>query len=159
MDNRINRTLCILQRIAKCTRNGGPNDIQLQRYVEAMDHEGSGLTYPALVGLRKQSVEDAERMFSSTLLKFMEDKGYACEANYIRAVLGWRRACDERGLSELVRCRLNYRMLNYVLKELMPWYEQTYDFSLLEVNRYAEFCMSVLSSLTNQTTFSHVCLL
>lgn len=73
-----------------------------------MDHEGSGLTYPALVGLRKQSVEDAERMFSSTLLKFMEDKGYICEANYIRAVFGWRQACDERGLSELMRCRLNY---------------------------------------------------
>lgn len=121
-------------------RNGGPDEIQLERYVEALNHEGSGLTYPALVGLRKQSVEDAERMFSPKLLKFMEDKGYISEANYIRAVLGWRQACDERGLSELQRCRLNYRMLNYVLKELMPWYEQTYDFSLLEVNRYAKFC-------------------
>ena len=41
----------------------------LQQYVEAMDHEGSDLTYPALVGLRKQSMEDAEPIFSSTLLK------------------------------------------------------------------------------------------
>lgn len=47
-----------LQRIAKCTRNGGPASIQLERYVEALNHEESGLTYPALVGLRKQSVQD-----------------------------------------------------------------------------------------------------
>ena len=75
-------------------------------------------------------------MFSPSLLAFMEKKGYVCEADYIRAVLGWRQACDERGLSELKRCSLNYKMLNYILEELMPWYDQTYDFSLLEVNRY-----------------------
>ena len=44
--------------------------------------------------------------------------------------LGWRQACDERGLTELQRCYRNYRMLNYLLKELMPWYDCTYDFSL-----------------------------
>ena len=53
---------------------------------EALNHTESGLTYPALVGLRKQSVEDAERMFSPTLLAFMEKKGYVHEADYIRLV-------------------------------------------------------------------------
>ena len=69
------------------------------------------MTYPALVGSRKQSVEDAERLFSSSLLKFMEKKDYKYEAQYIRAIRGWRQACDQRGLSELERCRYNYNLL------------------------------------------------
>ena len=66
----------------------------------------------------------------------MERKKYNYEASYIRAVLGWREACDQRGLSELERCRRNYCMLNFMLDELLPWHNQVYDFSLLEVNRY-----------------------
>ena len=42
------------------TRAGGPDDLHLEYYVEALSDESSGLTYPALVGLRKQSVQDAE---------------------------------------------------------------------------------------------------
>ena len=103
--------------------------------MEALKDETSGLTYPALVGLRKQSVEDAERMFSLPLANFMEAKGYTAEAQYIRAVNGWRRATDERGLSQLERCRLNHKFLQYILDDLMPWHHSKYDFSLLEVNR------------------------
>lgn len=66
----------------------------------------------------------------------MKKKGYEAEVKYIEAVLGWRRACDERGLSELERCRYNYNFLSYILDELMPWHRTHYDFSLLEVNRY-----------------------
>ena len=95
----------------------------------------SGLTYPALVGSRKQSVEDAERLFSPSLVKFMQDKGYEYEAGYIGAVLGWRQACDLRGLSENDRTLRNYQMLTFLLEELMPWYKDSYDFSLMEVNR------------------------
>ena len=129
--------MIILQRIAKCTRNGGPSGIELEHYVEALEDESAGLTYAALVGLRKQSVHDAERLFSENLAKFMDRKGYKAEAKYIRAVNGWRRACDERGLSELQRCRLNYSFLSYVLDDLMPWHKDQCDFSLLEVNRLA----------------------
>ena len=96
----------------------------------------SGLTYPALVGSRKQSVQDAEGLFSPSLLKFMEDKGYQYEAAYIRAILGWRQACDLRGLSENDRTLRNYQMLTFLLEELMPWYKDSYDFSLMEVNRF-----------------------
>lgn len=78
---------------------------------------------------------DVERLFGSQLLAFMKEKQYVVEAEYIEAVLGWRRACDERGLSELQRCRYNYKFLNYILDELMPWHRVNYDFSLLEVNR------------------------
>ena len=37
------------------------------------------------------------------------------------------------------RCKFNYKFLNIVLEELMPWYKETYDFSLLEVNRYTSY--------------------
>ena len=63
----------------------------------------------------------------------MEKQGYTFEADYIRVVLNWRQACDERGLTELQRCRFNYQMYNYILDDLMPWHRQ-YDFSHLEVN-------------------------
>lgn len=124
------------QRIGTSTRRGGPDELRLERYVEALQDPTSGLTYPALTGQRKQSVTDVERLFGSDLLLFMKDKGYETEVKYIEAVLGWRRACDQRGLSELQRCRYNYNFLNYILDELMPWHETDYDFSLLEVNRY-----------------------
>lgn len=117
--------------------------MQLERYVEALHSSEARLTYPALVGSRKQSVEDAERLFSPDLLKYMEKKGYDIEAKYIRVVLGWRQACDKRGLSELERCRKNYEMLNYLLEDLMPWYTEQYDFSLLEVNRYIHYKITV----------------
>lgn len=103
--------------------------------MEALHDQEACLTYTALTGERKQSVSDAERLFSSSLLAFMERKGFTCEANYIRVVLNWRRACDERGLNELQRSHFNQKMLNYILEELMPWY-QHYDYSYLEVNRY-----------------------
>ncbi len=121
--------------MAKCTRNGGPDDIEVEHYMEALKDETSRLTYSALVGLRKQSVSDAERLFSLPLAHFMERKGYTAEANYIHAVNGWRRAADERGLSQLQRCRLNYKFLQYILDDLMPWHQSEYDFSLLEVNK------------------------
>ena len=65
----------------------------------------------------------------------MESKDYQFEANYIRVIMNWRRACDERGLSPLMRSRFNYELLNYLLDDLMPWHTKLYDFSLLEVNR------------------------
>ena len=127
--------------------------MQLEQYVEVIKSSNSGLTYPALVGSRKQSVEDAERMFSPSLLKFMENKGYQCEADYIHAVLGWREACDTRGISQLQRCKKNYKMLNFLLEELMPWATDSYDFSYLEVNRFVFLEIAIYSCLTG--LFSH----
>ncbi len=121
--------------MANCTREGGPDGINLERFVEALRDAKTGLTYPALVGMRKQSVQDAERMFSLPLADFMDGKGYTREAEYICVVNGWRRASDERGLSSLERCRLNYKLLNYILDDLMPWHHVNYDFSTMEVNR------------------------
>ena len=108
----------------------------MERYVEALSDPSSGLTYPALTGARKQSVVDAERLFSPKLAAFMYRKGYVYEAKYIDTIWNWRRACDERGLSELDRSHFNHEFLNLILDELIPWHRESYDFSLLEVNRY-----------------------
>lgn len=93
------------------------------------------MTYPALTGQRKQSVQDAEILFSEGVQLFMEKKNYEYEVKYIKAVRNWRRACDERGLSSLQRCRFNYELLQLMLDELMPWHNEQYDFSLMEANR------------------------
>ena len=111
--------------------------------MEALSDPSSGLTYPALTGARKQSVVDAERLFNPNLTAFMYQKGYHYEAKYTEAIWNWRRACDERGLTELQRCRFNHQFLNLNLEELMPWYKQTYDFSQLEVNRCVCVSLSV----------------
>ena len=49
------------KRMASHTRSGGPKQVKLQRFVEALDDPTSGLTCPALKGSRIQSVVDAER--------------------------------------------------------------------------------------------------
>ena len=89
------------------------------------------------VGIRKQSVEDVDRLFSNSLITWMENKLYTPEAEYLRVVHNWRRASDERGLSDDQRSQFNQEFLNYILDELMPYHrdEDVKDFSLLEVNR------------------------
>ena len=104
--------------------------------MEALSDASSGLSYPVLTGTRKQSVVDAENVFSPSLAEFMRRKGYEYEAVFIERICNWRQACDRRGLSELQRCHYNYNFLNLVLDELMPWHTERYDFSDLEVNRY-----------------------
>ena len=70
------------------------------------------------------------------MVSFMEKKGYTYEEKFITVICNWHRAHDERGLTELQRCRYNYGFLiNFILEEFMPWYSSHPDFSLLEVNR------------------------
>lgn len=107
----------------------------MERFTEALCDSSSGLTYPSLIGSRKQSVVDAEHLFNPQLSAFMRKKGYDTEAKYIETILNWRRAGDECGLSSLLRSKYNYNMLNMMLDELMPWHKQMYNFALLEVNR------------------------
>ena len=72
-----------------------------------------------------------QNSFSEGVEKFMSKY----EEIFVRTVRNWRRACDERGLSSLQPSKFNYQLLNLILDELMPWYTEQYDFSLLEVNR------------------------
>jgi hypothetical protein len=93
------------------------------------------LTHPALVGTRKQSIEDIERLFGEPLIAFMEKKQYKSEASYLRIVRNWRYAIDQRGLSDSQRQQFNKDFLKFVLDSLIPWHD-TLDLSSLEVNRY-----------------------
>ena len=105
--------------------------------MEAAEDPDTQLTYHALVGTRKQSVLDAERLLGSGVLTFMEKKGYTLEADYVRAIHNWRRACDQRGLSDSQRSKYNKDFFDYIFEDLMPWYSRdgVNDYSLLEVNR------------------------
>lgn len=108
----------------------------LERFVEALQDPDAHLTHPALTGVRKQSVQDVERLFGHTVIEFMESKGYAVEAKFLKVVRNWRRAIDERGLSEIQRQAFLQDFKMYVCEDLMPWYaEGLADFSLLDVNR------------------------
>lgn len=128
--------MCI-QRIGTSLRLGGPKEIRLERFVEALKDPTSGLTYPALVGSRKQSIEDIERLFGKPLIVFMEHKQYTAEAAYLRTIRNWRCAIDERGLTDSLRQQYNEELLLFVLDDLMPWHRTSgmRDFSLLEVNQ------------------------
>lgn len=94
------------------------------------------LTYAALTGKRSQSVEDVERLFSQRMIHFMEKMGYDSEARFLQVIRNWRRATDERGLSDEQRHTFNMDLLRFILDDLMPWHRQMLDYSLLEVNRY-----------------------
>lgn len=95
----------------------------------------SDLTQVSLQGLRKQSVEDAERLLSTSVARFFRSRGYVAEAEYVQIIADWHRANDERGLSQLERSRANYGLLNYLLDEWMPWHRDNYDFASIDINR------------------------
>lgn len=118
--------------------------------MEAVYDDEAKLSYHALIGSRKQSVSDVEQIFSSRVLDFFERKGYTIEAEYVRVIRNWRRACDERGLTDKERSKYNGDLLNYILDELMPWHadQGMEDFSLLEVNQYViSYFLQKLTSL------------
>ena len=103
--------------------------------MEALYDPDTNLTYPSLTGARKQSVSDVERLFSDQMESFMKRNGYAAEEVYIQVVRKWRRASDERGLSQEDRKKFNKAFYDYILDDLIPWHKEE-DLSSLEVNRY-----------------------
>jgi len=126
------------QRIGQSLRQGGHADIQLERFEEALHNPSAELTYTALSGIHKQSVENVERLFDESVINWMERKGYTTEAEYLHVIRNWRHSCDERGLTSTQHSQFNNNLLKYILDELMPWHTENglEDFSLLEVNRY-----------------------
>ena len=114
-----------------------------------MNDPTTGLTYPALSGIRKQSVEDVERLFGEGVIVFMEKYGYTPEAKYLRSVRNWRRSVDERGLPNSVRQDLGMEFLDFILEDLISGYLADHkDFRLLEVNRLVCICLKPFLTLT-----------
>lgn len=112
-----------------------PN-IGLERFIEALHSKDAGLTYPALTGARKQSVQDVERLFGLGVIEFMKQREYMDEYELRNVVRNWRRAIDERGLAEHQRQQFLQEFKDYICRDLMPWYGKgVKDFSKVEVNR------------------------
>ena len=129
----------LLKRIAHHIRDGGYEAFNYEAFSEVLADPLSALTHAALVGKRRQSVKDAERLLSYHVADSLQRHGYIDEANYVRIVAEWHESSDGRGLSQLQRCRFNYQMLNFILEEWMPWYDECYDFSTIDINRYSFF--------------------
>ena len=110
----------------------------MERFEEDVHDSTAGLTYTALSGIRKQSVEDVVRLLGEPLILWMKNKGYNAEADYLQVIHNWRHACDERGLTDDQRSKFNMALLDYILDDLMPSHKVDVlrDFSLLEVNQY-----------------------
>ena len=87
------------------------------------------------MGSRKQSVPDAERVPSFHMTRFMTRQGYVTEAEYLQHIAEWHEASDGRGITQLARCWANHKILNYILDDWMPWHKESYDFSLMDINR------------------------
>ena len=82
------------------TTTGSGDDVGLEKVVEALQDPSTGLTHPALTGVRKQSVQDVERIFSQGIIDFMKRNNYDAEAKYLSVVRNWRRAIGGEQLME-----------------------------------------------------------
>ena len=132
----------LLKRMAKHTRDGGNPDLHYEQFDEAMHNRSTSLTHVALVGSSKQSVPDAEKLLSFHVAKYFRDNNYTPEAEYVETIAQMHEASDGHGIPWLQRCRQNYRTLNYIFDEWIPWHKD-HDFSTLDINKYNSLYITV----------------
>lgn len=125
----------VLKRIAMCVRNGAVSGFDLRALVKCMHDPFTGLTYTALTGKRKQNVEDAEKLLSTTVANWLDSNNHNFEARFVHAIANWHKASDGRGLSEDTRSRYNNQMLDFLLEDWMPCFENNRDYSTIDINR------------------------
>ena len=137
----------IIKRIGFSTRKGGPKRLDMKCFDEALKDSSSGLTDAALRGDHKQSVREAEVLLSHHVAKSLKKLGFTEESRYVQTVANWHEAHDGRAIKtpgaantrcarQRARSKANYEMLAYLLDDFMPWHRQTYDFRLIDINRY-----------------------
>ena len=85
--------------------------------------------------LKETVCRGLEILFGSSVIGFMKQHGYVKDEKYLRAVMNWRQAVDERGLSDEQRDCFCSEYLDYIISDLIPWYSSDKDFSQLEANR------------------------
>lgn len=125
----------VLKRITTCLRLGLVPNVDLRFFVDALNDPYTGLTYTALTGKRKQSVPDCEKLYSSGVLKFMVDNGHENEAKFVKVIRNWHKASDGRGIDERTRSSYNKDMLNLLLEDWMPWFNNNKDYRTMDLNR------------------------
>lgn len=125
----------LFRRIAKSLREGKDNNLNYKAFDDVLLDPNSGLTHAALIGKRKQSLVDAERLLSYHVVESLRRHGHVTEAKHVQVIANWHEATDGRGISQLQRCKYNYSMLQYILDEWMPSCQSSYGFSTVDINR------------------------
>ena len=125
-----------LKRITQHVRDGVYTPFDYEAFSDVLSDPLSGLTLAALVGKRRQSVKDAERLLLYHVEQALERHAKPEEAKFICVIPQWHESSDGRGISQLKRCRYNYGMLNFILDEWMLWHPECYHFSTIDINRY-----------------------
>lgn len=95
----------LLRRIAKSVREGKDDSLNHEAFDDVLK---SGLTHAALIGKRKQSLVDAERLLSYHVVESLRKNGHEREAKHVEIIANWYEASDGRGLNQLTRCKYNY---------------------------------------------------
>ena len=125
----------LLRRMAKSVREGKDPKLNFEAFNDALQDPESGLTYAALIGKRKQSLKDAERLLSYHVSESLRTKGHIQEADHVKIIANWHEASGCRSLSQLKCSHYNYQILNYVLDDWMLWHHDNCDFSTIDINR------------------------
>lgn len=97
----------LFRRMAKSVREGKDPKLNFEAFNDALHDPESGLTYAALIGKRKQSLKDAERLLSIHVADSLRRKGHVREARHVQLMANWHEASDGRGLSQLKRAQYN----------------------------------------------------
>ena len=74
----------VFKRIATSKRNGNCPSLDYAAFDAVLCDPKSGLTHAALVGERKQSLVDAERLLSYHVVESLQRQGYKTEAEYVK---------------------------------------------------------------------------
>ena len=98
----------LYRRIAKSVRGGKADKINFEAFDVLLD-QNSVLTQAALIGVRKQSLVDAERLLSYHVVESLRKAGHEQEARHVEIISNWHEATDGRGLTQLTRCKYNYQ--------------------------------------------------
>ena len=125
----------LFRRVAKSVHEGKNMSLDYEAFDNVLLDSQIGLTHAALVGKRKQSLVDAERLLSYHVVESLNRKSHEKEASHVQIIANWHEATDGRGIDQLTHCKYNYLMREYILDEWMPWHRTCYDFSTIDVNR------------------------
>ncbi len=88
----------LFRRAVKSICYGNNQKLNFEAFDEVLLDPGSGLTHAALIGLRKQSLVDAEKLASKFVARSFKAKTYEKEATHIQLLVNWHEATDGRGL-------------------------------------------------------------
>jgi hypothetical protein len=85
----------LLKRIANHTREGRYSRLELLGFDKAVEDPNTGLTYEALIGKRKQSVVDAEKLLSHRVSRFLQEaNSYHVAAKFVQTIARWHESSD-----------------------------------------------------------------